>query len=149
MRVVTTNRLMEYCTQIRVSYADTDRMGFVHHSNYARYFETARWEMFRAMGLSYKEIEAGGLLMPVISMKMDFIRPAFYDDLLTIKSIVLEAPRARMFMDFEMYNERHVLIHKARIGLAFLRADTLKPCLPPEEIRRLFVETCVELDITA
>ncbi len=140
--------MVEHRSQIRVSYADTDRMGFMHHSNYAKYFEVARWEMLRALGLSYRQIEEGGILMPVISMKMTFLKPAFYDDVITIKSVVREVPRARMFVDFEMYNEQEVLIHRANVAMAFLRADTLKPCLPPEEVRRLFAEHCMDLNLS-
>jgi acyl-CoA thioester hydrolase len=121
-----------YETTIRVNYSDTDQMGFVHHSNYAKFYENARWEALNDIGLNYKEIEEKGIYMPVISMNFDFIRPAFFDDLLTVKTMIHEIPRARIKFECELFNQSGVLINKAEITLAFIRKETLKPCLPPE-----------------
>ena len=68
--------------EIRPGYSETDQMGFVHHSNYVKYFETARWELFRTLGIPYKLVEGAGFLLPVIKMEMEFLKPAFYDELL-------------------------------------------------------------------
>ncbi|MBI5217820.1 MAG: acyl-CoA thioesterase [Bacteroidia bacterium] len=119
-------------TKIRVGYADTDQMGYAHHSNYAKYCETARWEAMRELGINYKEIEEKGILMPVISMKFDFIKPAFFDDLLTVKTIIKNLPKARMIFEYELYNESGILISTAEITLAFIREETRKACIPPE-----------------
>jgi acyl-CoA thioester hydrolase len=124
--------MIEHETIFRVGYADTDQMGFVHHSNYAKFYEAARWETMREMGLQYKEIENKGIYMPVISMKFDFIKPAFYDDVLTIKTIIREMPRARMKFEYELYNQSGDLINTAEIILAFVVKESLKPCIPPE-----------------
>lgn len=121
-------------TKVRVGYSDTDQMTFVHHSNYVKYYENARWEAFRALGISYKDIEASGVLMPVISMKFDFLKPAFYDDLLTIKTTIKKYPRARVVFNYELFNESGELINSSEVVLAFLEKDTLLPCLPPENI---------------
>ena len=119
-------------TKIRVGYADTDQMGYVHHSNYAKYYETARWEAMRELGINYKEMEEKGILMPVISMKFDFMKPAFFDDLLTVKTIIKNLPKARMIFEYELYNDSSILINTAEIILAFIREATRKPCVPPE-----------------
>jgi acyl-CoA thioester hydrolase len=124
--------MIEHETIFRVGYVDTDQMGFVHHSNYAKIYEAARWEAMREIGLPYKEIEDKGIYMPVISMKFDFIKPAFYDDVLTVKTIIRELPRARMKFEYEIYNQNGDLINKAQITLAFVVKKTLKPCIPPE-----------------
>lgn len=119
-------------TTIRVNYSDTDQMGFVHHSNYAKFYENARWEAMNNLGLNYKELEGAGIFMPVISMKFDFIRPAFYDDELTVKTMIHDLPRARIKFEYELFNPSGILINTAEITLAFIRKETLKPCLPPE-----------------
>jgi acyl-CoA thioester hydrolase len=124
--------MLEHKTIVRVNYGDTDQMGFVHHSNYAKYCETARWEALRAHGLCYKELEDIGILMPVISMKFNFIKPAFYDELLTVKTTVRNPPRARMLFEFEISNESGVLINTSEVCMAFIKKDTLRPCFPPE-----------------
>src|SRR6187401_1700311 len=87
--------------QIRVRYAETDQMGYVYYGNYAAYFEVARTEAFRALGIYYKDMEASGILMPVLEMKTKFIRPARYDDLLTIKLSVPKKPGARIVFHYE------------------------------------------------
>jgi len=116
-------------------------MGFVHHSNYVRYYETARWEAMRELGLCYKEMEETGIYMPVISMKFDFIKPAFYDDLLTVKTMINELPRARITFEYELFNQSMDMINKAEITLAFIMKESLRPCLPPE----YFTKTLQEL----
>jgi len=119
-------------TLIRVGYTDTDQMGYLHHSKYVVYCETARIEAMREMGTCYKEIEDRGIFMPVISMKFNFMKPAFYDDLLTVKTILREMPRARMKFEYEFCNEAGIIINTAEVTLAFINNKTRKPCFPPE-----------------
>ncbi len=119
-------------TLIRVGYTDTDQMGYLHHSKYVVYCETARIEAMREMGTCYKEIEDSGIFMPVISMKFNFIKPAFYDELLTVKTILREIPRARMKFEYEFYNESGALINTAEVTLAFINNKTRRPCFPSE-----------------
>jgi acyl-CoA thioester hydrolase len=119
-------------TLIRVGYTDTDQMGYLHHSKYVVYCETARIEAMREMGCCYKEIEDRGIFMPVISMKFNFMKPAFYDDLLTVKTILREMPRARMKFEYEFYNQAGIMINSAEVTLAFIHNKTRKPCFPPE-----------------
>lgn len=107
-------------------------MGYLHHSKYVVFCETARIEAMRALGSCYKEIEDKGFFMPVFSMKFNFIRPAFYDELLSIKTILRDIPKARMKFEYEFYNDSGVLITTAEVCLAFIKNNTRKPCLPPD-----------------
>src|SRR5258707_2008993 len=85
-------RMFETSTQIRVRYAETDQMDVVYHGNYAQYFEVARAEAIRQLGFTYKDMEVMGTYMPIIEWQCKFVRPAHYDDLLTIKTILKELP---------------------------------------------------------
>ncbi len=92
--------------QIRVRYAETDQMGYVYHGNYAAYFEVARTEAFRKLGISYKDMEADGVGMPVGELRTKFRRPARYDDLLTVRLLLRQPPEgARALFEYEIYNE--------------------------------------------
>ena len=73
-------------TTFRVSYSDTDQMGFMHHSNYLKYYETARWQLFKSIGIPYPEIEKEGIILPVINASLKFIKPAFYDQEIIINT---------------------------------------------------------------
>lgn len=106
-------------------------MGYLHHSKYVVFCETARIEAMRALGTCYKEIEDIGIFMPVISMKFKFIRPAFYDDMLTVKTIVRDIPRARMKFEYEFYKDSGDKITTAEVTLTFINNKTHKPCFPP------------------
>src|SRR6516164_9092358 len=93
-------------TQIRVRYAETDQMNVVYYGNYAQYFEVARAESIRNLGYTYKELESVGIIMPVVEMQTKFLRPAHYDDLLTIKTILRELPvEHKIQFEHEVYNQ--------------------------------------------
>jgi acyl-CoA thioester hydrolase len=115
-------------------------MGYVYHGNFATYYEVARVEMLREMGLIYKSLEEKGFRMPVLSLKCDFKNPARYDDLLTIKVSVTQKPSVKMFFSFEVYNEQQILLNTAEMVLAFIDAQTYKPCRCPQEIVDLFAQ---------
>jgi len=131
-KVVIIKFMFSHKTLIRVGYTDTDQMGFLHHSKYVVFCETARIEAMRELGACYKETEDRGIFMPVISMNFNFIRPAFYDDLLTVKTILREMPRARMKFEYEFYNESGIKTTTAEVTLAFMNNKTRKACLPPD-----------------
>lgn len=125
-------------TKVRVRYAETDQMNIVYHGNYAQYFEVGRVEAIRQLGLSYKDLEATGIIMPVIEWQAKFVRPAHYDDLLTIRTTLREWPVShRIEFLQEVYNERGKLLTTGNVVLYFLRAATMeKTVMPPEmEIR--------------
>jgi acyl-CoA thioester hydrolase len=118
--------------QIRVRYAETDKMGFVYHGNYAQYFEVGRVEGLRSLGLSYKKMEEDGILLPVLEFQMKFIKPAFYDDLLNIKTTLKEVNGARVYFEYEIVNELNELISIASTTLVFVSSQNFKPCPAPE-----------------
>ena len=122
-------------TTIRVRYAETDQMNVVYHGNYAQYFEVARAEAIREMGITYKDMEAMGIVMPIVELHTKFLRPAVYDDLLTIKTQLRELPTDhRIEFHHEVLNEEGKLLTIGRIVLYFLDAKTMARAAMPTEL---------------
>jgi acyl-CoA thioester hydrolase len=121
-------------TQIRVRYSETDRMSYVYYGNYAQYFEVARVESLRSLGVSYREMEDDGVLLPVLDFSVKFFKPAFYDEMLTIKTSITELPKARIIFDYETYNEQGVLLNKASTTLVFVNKNNGRPTAAPAAI---------------
>jgi acyl-CoA thioester hydrolase len=123
-------------TQVRVHYALTDQMGMVYYGHYAQFYEIGRSEAIRQIGYTYKDIEAMGIIMPVADLHTRFLRPAKYDDLLTVKTILREMPlHSRIVFHHEIYNEKDELLNTGDIILYFIDAKTMKRCEMPEELR--------------
>lgn len=123
-------------TNIRVRYSETDQMNVVYHGNYAQYFEVARAEAIREMGITYKEMEEMGIVMPIVELHTKFLRPAKYDDLLTIKTQLRELPADhRVEFHHEVYNEEGKLLTIGRIVLYFLDAKTMARSVMPDALR--------------
>lgn len=123
--------MLEKRVKIRTWYRDTDQMGIIHHSNYVSYFEAARGEAMRELGFTYKEMEARGIMMPVVDVKLHYISPAYYDELLTFVIRVEKMPMARIEFLYEVYNEADKLITTGSVTLGFMHSDTRKPCRAP------------------
>lgn len=122
-------------TTIRVRYSETDQMNVVYHGNYAQYFEVARAEAIREMGITYKDMEAMGIVMPIVELHTKFLRPALYDDLLTIKTQLRELPTDhRIEFHHEVLNESGKLLTIGRIVLYFLDAKTMARTTMPAEL---------------
>ncbi|MEO1253796.1 MAG: thioesterase family protein [Bacteroidota bacterium] len=121
--------------QLRVRYADTDKMGFAYYGNYPRYYEIARVESFRALGFPYKEMEDTGIGMPVLDLSIKYHAPAKYDDLLSIRLVIPEMPRARMKFLYEVRNEEEKLINTGETILAFMNMQNGRPVKMPERMR--------------
>ena len=111
-------------------------MGFVHHSVYAMYFEEARTEGLRALGVRYKDLEDNGIIMPVRNMSIQFKRAAVYDDLLTIKTYLHLPGGIRCLFEYESYNEQGELLNTATTELFFAEKASLKPIRLPESIQQ-------------
>jgi acyl-CoA thioester hydrolase len=126
--------MIEHSYTFRVMYPDTDQMGTVHHSNYVKYFETARWELFRSIGISYKSVEDAGYLLPVITMKVKFLKTTSYDSLLTVKTTLRAIKGVRIWFGYKLYNEQNKCITEAETELAFVGKENWKPCTAPEFI---------------
>jgi acyl-CoA thioester hydrolase len=120
--------------KVRVSYADTDQMGYSYYGNYAKYFEIGRVESLRSMGLSYKSFEESGIMMPVLELKCKYIKPVYYDDLLTIRTIIDQLPEARIYFKYEVYNEKQTLTTIGETTLVFVDMKTGKVDRCPQEL---------------
>jgi len=121
-------------TYFKVSYSDTDQMGFMHHSNYFRYYETARWELFRSLGIPYHEIEEEDVILPVINASAKFIKPAFYDQEIMINTKIKSHKGARIIFENQAINEAGEIINEAQITVACVRKSTGKACFPPKRM---------------
>lgn len=119
-------------THVRVRYSETDQMGYVYYGNYPEYFEVGRAEAMRELGMTYRQMEQKGVMMPIASMQLKYLRPAHYDDLLTIRTIVKELPSSRMHFFYEVYNERQQLLTEGETILAFVDMATKRPCPAPQ-----------------
>ncbi|MCE9539917.1 MAG: acyl-CoA thioesterase [Bacteroidetes bacterium] len=119
-------------TSLRVRYAETDRMGYVYYGNYAQYFEVGRVEALRQLGTSYKEMEDNGIMLPVYTCTLNYLKPAFYDDLLVIKTVIKDLPTAKITFDYEIYNQKGELITTGSTSLVFIKMAANKPCAAPE-----------------
>lgn len=124
-------------TKIRVRYGETDQMGYVYYGNYALYYEVARVESLRYLGLTYKEIEEGGVLLPILETSSKFILPATYDEELKIVAFIREKPTVRLKFEYEIYNDQQQLIHLGETRLAFIDKGSKKPCKPPKILQDL------------
>jgi acyl-CoA thioester hydrolase len=116
---------------IRIQYSHTDKMGFCYHGNYPSFYEMGRTELMRNMGMSYRELEEKGFLMPVISLNIKYLHSAYYDDEIKVKTTLKEMPGARITFYYEIFNKQNELINTAEAVLAFLNSETMSPCRPP------------------
>lgn len=125
-------------TLIRVRYAETDQMNVVYYGNYAQYFEVARAESIRGLGFTYREMESAGVMMPVVEMQTKFLRPAHYDDLLTIKTILRELPADhRIIFEHEVLNQEKKLLTLGKVILYFVKMGTFERTVMPDNLRNL------------
>src|SRR5688572_6877266 len=106
--------------QLRVLYGDTDQMGYVYYGNYGYYYEQARAEAIRSMGITYKQLEESGTMMPITRMNIKYIQPAYYDELLTIKTIIPKMPNRIIVFHYEVMNEKNLLINEGETQLIFI-----------------------------
>jgi len=129
-------------TTVRVRYAETDKMGYVYYGNYTTYYEVGRVEAMRQLGTSYKGMEDNGIMLPVYTCNIKYLKPAVYDDLLVIKTTIKELPTARITFDYEIYNQKDELLNTGTTTLVFINMITNKPCPPPdsfiEKIKKFF-----------
>ena len=128
--------MLEHEIKLRVRYSETDQMGYVYYGNYAQYFEVARVEALRSLGITYKELEEEGILLPVLEFTIRYIKPAYYDDQLTIKVRIPVLPKARIFFEYETFNESGELLNNAATTLVFINKSTGKPCSAPKDVMR-------------
>jgi len=120
-------------TKLRVRYGETDQMGYAYYGVYAQYYEVGRVEAMRVFGFSYKEVEARGIFLPVTEFNIQYKKPAFYDDEITIVTTIKEVPRGtRIVFDYECYNEKKELLNTGKVTLVFIDKAKNKPCIAPD-----------------
>lgn len=127
-------KMLSNIIKIRVRYSETDQMSFVYHGNYAQYFEMGRTEWLRELGITYKNMEESGIMLPVINLNINFIKPAKYDDLLSLKTILIKKPTAKIEFDYEIRNESEELLTTANSTLVFVNMKTNRPMRIPTSI---------------
>ena len=119
-------------TKIRVYYQDTDKMGVVYYGNYARYYEIGRTEMIRDLGYTYRQMEEQGIMLPARSLRINYLKSAYYDELLTVRTMVDTIPKVKFPIKTEIYNEKGELINSGETVLVFFNANTNKPMAAPQ-----------------
>ena len=120
--------------QFRVRYGETDQMGVVYHGNYAQYFEMGRTEWLRKMGFSYKEMEESGVMLPVISLSINYKKSACYDDLIKVKTKLVKKPTAKIEFDYEILNEKDEILTTGNSVLVFMDIHKNRPTRCPDYI---------------
>lgn len=137
-------KMIHTTNSLRVRYGETDPMKYVYYGNYAEYFEVARVELFRALGISYDEIEKRGIFLPVSEYKIKYLKPALYDQLLTIHTYIRKKPGVKIEFEYEIYNEDNIKITEAATILFFLDSETSKITKCPEYLMKLIEENWKE-----
>ncbi len=122
---------------VRVRYADTDQMGYVYYGKYATFYEIGRVEAMRALGFSYRKLEEEGIMMPVLVNHSEYLHPARYDELLTIRTSINDLPTVRIRFDYTIENEQNECLHQGYTQLVFIRKESGKPCRVPQKIIEL------------
>ncbi len=130
--------IVEYTHTLRSRYGETDRMGYVYYGRYLEYFEVARTEMIRSYGLSYREMEESGMMLPVIHSEIDYKIPILYDEEMFVKVMVYDVPKVRLQTFYEVRTGQSDAVHvSGEVSLCFADAETRKPCRAP----KLFIES--------
>ena len=119
-------------TKTRVRYSETDQMGVVYHGNYAQFFEMGRTEWLRSLGVTYKDMEINGIILPVVSINLTFIKSALYDDILTIHTFLKKEPMVKIEFNYEIKNQLDELICTGSSVLAFINSKNMKPTRCPD-----------------
>lgn len=119
---------------LRVRYGETDQMGVVYHGNYAQYFEVGRVEWLRKFGVSYRQMEESGIMLPVISLNINFKKSARYDDLIKVKTQLVKMPSATIEFNFEIRNDTDELLATGNTVLVFMDINKNRPTRCPKYI---------------
>tara|TARA_Y100000768_G_C23953491_1_gene671488 strand:+ start:461 stop:874 length:414 start_codon:yes stop_codon:yes gene_type:complete len=123
--------MFQSTTKVRVRYAETDQMGYCYYGNYAQFYEVARVEGLRKLGISYKDLEAQGYLLPVSDFSIKYILPAFYDEELLVKCTINEIPKFKIKFKYEIHNANGDLLNFGSTTLVFVDKKTKKPVNSP------------------
>jgi acyl-CoA thioester hydrolase len=128
------NQLKNDEVEIRIRYGETDQMGIVYHGNYAQYFEIGRTEWLRKLGITYKQMEAEGIKLPVVSLAVNFKKSVGYDDVVKVITKLKKRPTASIEFDYELLNEQGEIVTTGNTVLAFININTNRPTRCPKHI---------------
>jgi len=120
-------------TKVRVRYAETDQMGYVYYGNYATFYEVGRVELFRSLGFSYKALEESGIMLPVMELHSRFLKPARYDEEITVKVYLKEKPSVKIRFYYDLFNQGGELLNSGSTTLVFVDMKRNKPCMAPRD----------------
>ncbi len=132
------SQVFQHTTYLRVRYAETDQMGYCYYGNYASYFEVGRVEALRSLGVSYRELEEKGVMLPVRHFSIDYHFPAKYDDLLAVETVIQSIGGAKIIFDYTIYNEAKQKLVSGTTTLVFVNKDTMRPIPAPDYMLELF-----------
>ena len=131
--------MYQFSVKLRVRYAETDQMGYCYYGNYAQYYEVARVETLKSLGISYKKLEDKGVLLPVSDFSIKYILPALYDQELTIRCTFKELTDYKIKFDYQTYNDESKLLNFGNTTLVFVDKETKKPVNCPKPIKDLLI----------
>lgn len=126
--------MKKYYTNLRVRYSETDQMGIVHHGNYPQYFEFARIRWLENIGISYKEMEKEGIMLPVYEMKIKYLKPAYFDEVLEIETFLIKLPTVKIQIGYMIRNSRKEILTKGETTLVFMDGKTRRPIKCPDYV---------------
>lgn len=126
--------MYDHEVKLRVRYAETDRMGYVYYGNYAEYLEVGRVEMLRSLGISYRELEESGVMLPVRELHITYHKPALYDDEISVRTELRTMPTARIVFHYAIRNGAGLLLSEAETTLVFIDAKSGRPRTAPAEV---------------
>jgi len=130
--------MYKFSHKLRIRYGETDQMGYCYYGNYAQFLEIGRVETLRSIGMSYKEIEESGIMLPVVELNVKYIKPCFYDDEIKIVTSIKIKPSIKIEFDYEIYNNKNELLTIAYTKLVFVNKKTMKPCQCPNRLKDIF-----------
>lgn len=125
--------MFEHTTKLRVRYGETDQMGYMYYGNYAEFYEVGRVEMLRSLGMTYSGMEASGIMMPVLELSCKYLKPALYDEEISIRVIMDKMPGVKIHFKYQLFNPQEELINTGETLLVFVNMKINRPCLPPQE----------------
>ena len=126
--------MIKHKTNIRIRYGETDQMGYVYYGNYAQFFEVGRVEWLRELGISYKSLEDSNIMLPVTNLNINYLKPAIYDDLITVETTLNKKPLVRIEFDMRIYNQDNELLTEGTTKLVFIDMIKNKPTKAPSEL---------------
>ena len=129
--------MIKSISEIRVRYCEADKMGYLHHSHYASYFEIGRTAMLQELGINYRQMEDDGIMLPVIQIAIDFKIPFYYNDIVVLHTKLIKLTPVRLFFEYELFDQEGVLHSTATTNLVFVKSIDMKPTRCPEQYLKL------------